>query len=654
MTASTIHRLPRVQVLSVRRLALRPLHYMLAFIAPAGEVRVDPEPPISFDWMLGLTLYGALCVALARLLPAPVPAAQPLFWLGLALLFGPPAARIAAPRVASAERLWLLLVLAEGTFALKFLVDPGGFVQFDEFLHWQAASDILENHRLFTPNPNLPVAPLYPGIALVTTALVSLTGFSVFVAGNLALMTFRALFIAALFAFYRRLTGSARLAGTGCLFYMGSSVYVMFDSQLAYESLAVAFMAAVLLAEIELSAPARPVSGLVVTGLLFGALTITHHTTAFFVTASLCAMAIFSCAGRGGKHARPALRAAGVAIGLAGAWLWFTWGAMEAYLGPTLGEAEEQLVSMLQGGEPRREFFHLDSDTIVAPIWLQAMAVGSVLVLALLLAHGFFISVAASARQGRSGWAGLLDVVLGRIGNGRLLFISVLALIWPLTLVLRMTPGGWQLGNRAAAYVFLGVGIVAAFGVARFWRHPGQRTAGLLTCLAASLVAVGGVFSGWGVAAVRSDYAVEGDALSIEPMGIDAANWTRQFLGAGKAFAADRDNRVLLATYGRQRIVPSVFGDAGVAYLYVLPIVSPQLIAEIKQSRLDYLLVDMRMTTDRPYLGSFFENGEPEEIRHAPLEPEPLLKWDAEPLVSRVFDDGFIRIYDVRALRNAP
>jgi len=136
-------------------------------------------------------------------------------------------------------------------------------------------------------------------------------------------------------------------------------------------------------------------------------------------------------------------------------------------------------------------------------------------------------------------------------------------------------------------------------------------------------------------------------------MGIDAASWTLRWLGSGHYFTADRDNRLLLATYGRQHVVPAIFGDPGAANLFIFSRVSRQLREEIAEAHMDYLLVDMRMTTRRPYLSEFFEKGEPEEIESAPLDPEPLLKWDQEPGVSRVFDDGWIRVYDVRGLQRA-
>ena len=168
-----------------------------------------------------------------------------------------------------------------------------------------------------------------------------------------------------------------------------------------------------------------------------------------------------------------------------------------------------------------------------------------------------------------------------------------------------------------------------------------------------AVVAVGGAISGWGTVAVRAEYHLEGDSLSIEPMGIDAASWTLRWLGSGNHFTADRDNKVLLATYGRQHIITGVLNDPSAAYLYISSVVSRQLLDEIKQANIDYLLVDMRMTTRRPYLSEFFEQGEPKEIESRTLDPESLLKWDNEPGVSRVFDDGWIRIYDVRGLQHA-
>jgi len=231
--------------------------------------------------------------------------------------------------------------------------------------------------------------------------------------------------------------------------------------------------------------------------------------------------------------------------------------------------------------------------------------------------------------------------------------VSLLALLWPLSVLLHLTTAGWELGNRMNAFAFIGAGLVAAFGVARFWRDRAQWTRGIIAGFALALIAVGGMINGWGTAAVRTQYRVEGDSLSVEPMGIDAAAWTARWLGPNQNFVTDRDNRVLLLTYGRQHIVTGSLSDATTADLFISPVIWEGLRDEIRDQRIDYLLVDMRLSTQPALVGTFFQPGEPAGLGLTPLDPTALKKWDGDERVSRVFDDGWIRIYDVRALQDA-
>jgi hypothetical protein len=618
------------------------------FIAPE-PIGCPPDPPReSLDWLLGLSLHASVCVMLARLMPGTAPHADQVFWLSVTLLFFPISVRIAAPQVARGERIWLLLVLAEATFALKALFDPTGFVVFDEFLHWRSADDILTTHRLFVPNDLLMISPFYPGLELVTTALVYLTGLTVFAAGNIVIAVCRAVFITALFTFFERITGSARLAGIGSLAYMGSTVYVMFDAQFAYESLAVAFMAVILMMEAETTARGATLPRTISLTLpLLAALAMTHHVTDYFTVAVLCGLAAMVLTLRRPRRMLPVAGAVATAL----AWVTFIGNPTSGYLGPSVAKGAQEFAEMMQGLGPHRELYHAEDGASSAPVWLRIGGIGSVLVLCVLLAFGFLTACAAAREpaSGRTGWYALLDLLRHRWDNPRLLLVSLLALLWPLSVLLHLTTAGWELGNRMNAFAFIGAGLVAAFGVARFWRARAQWTRGIVAGLALTLIAVGGVINGWGPAAVRTPYRVEGDALTVEPMGIDAAAWTARWL-PNQNFATDRDNSVLLLTYGRQHIVTDPPMTAG---LFISPVIWDGLRDEIGDQRIDYLLVDMRLSTQPALLGTFFESGEPDGLGLTPLDPTALQKWDGDERVSRVFDDGWIRIYDVRALQNA-
>ena len=114
-------------------------------------------PAQMWGWLFPLlvtTAMGLLVIALAanggRV---SAPWADPVFWLGLAIIFVPTAARVVSPRTQRIERIALLLVLGVGLSLVRVVEYPLWFTLVDEFQHWRTALDILATHHLFTPNP---------------------------------------------------------------------------------------------------------------------------------------------------------------------------------------------------------------------------------------------------------------------------------------------------------------------------------------------------------------------------------------------------------------------------------------------------------------------------------------------------------------------
>ena len=142
----------------------------------------------------------------------------------------------------------------------------------------------------------------------------------------------------------------------------------------------------------------------------------------------------------------------------------------------------------------------------------------------------------------------------------------------------------------------------------------------------------------------------EGDSLSLEPMSIEAAEWTKLWLGIGNRIASDRLNDILMSTYGRQDVVTSLYDRQDPGELFQQPEISAWDSEIIKTDRLDYLVTDLRLSTARAYVASYFGD----DAAGPQLDPQNLSKWDDAPGVSRVFDDGWINIYDVRNMSHAP
>ena len=57
------------------------------------------------------------------------------------------------------------------TFLILAYYSPDQFRFLDEFQHVQTAQTILTTHHLFHVNTSLPVSPQYPGLEIITSAV---------------------------------------------------------------------------------------------------------------------------------------------------------------------------------------------------------------------------------------------------------------------------------------------------------------------------------------------------------------------------------------------------------------------------------------------------------------------------------------------------
>ncbi len=582
-----------------------------------------------------------------------------LFWSGVILLVLPTASRAAWPLASRGERLALLLLLAESLFFYKLLYAPTEFVQFDEMLHWVTADDILDRHKLFLSNSLLPVSPSYPGIEILTTALANLTGLSVFAAANCVIAVLRGTFVTALFLFFEKICGSSRVAGVACLVYMGCSNFVAFDAMFAYESLGIVLALLTMLAEAEAATRAEAArSGpLVLIALLLASLAVTHHVSAFFCAAYLVGLLAIEAAQR---DDRAALRtrigvtagAAALAVAFPVLWIWLMDIPVSSYLGPVVQGGVTDLIAKLNGGSSDARQMFVGADGTQQPIGYRLLGFASTLLLAAGLATGFFRSLALSAAtSAASGWERLVAVRHRHWRNSRIVLLTIAAFGFPVSVAFRLTSAGWEIGNRMGAFVFVAVGLVVAVSVVHFWQVRITRWNQIVISLAIGIILLGGIATGSAGRALRGTYRVGADPESIEPMGIAATSWTRKWLGEGNRFSADRTNRSLLATYGQQDVITSIDDGVEVSRTFLSKDLSPETLYPIRHGKIDYLLVDLRLTTAPAVLGEYFEKNEPGH--GMPPLPSSLLKFDNSDRVGRVFDNGWIVIFDVRGLHAA-
>jgi hypothetical protein len=618
----------------------------------------DAEPrPANFEYIAILCLTASAALLLIVLghgagRRGEVDMAQLLFWSGVVLLVVPISLRVVWPRVARGERFFLLFLLVEALFYYKMVYAPTHLVHHDEFLHWIAATDLMTAHRLFLSNPLLEIGPSYPALEILTTAIANLTGLPLFAAGTLLVAVLRGVFITALFLFYEKIAGSARISAIACLVYMGCSTFILFEAMFSYESLGIVLCALIFAVEARsrdlVGRPRLRAVGLI--ALLLAALAVTHHLSAAYAAIYLGALAIIEALHRDGPmriEARFAVFTAILAIALPLLWMEARGIHLSGYLGPVVEDGIKTLLAKIHGTGGVHS-----SATVGAPsqpFGMRLVTLAGILLLSLGLATGFFRSLAMAAPRGlQAGWRPIRGILQRRWRDGHIVLLAILACSFPLSVAFRLTVGGWELGNRMGTLAFFGVGLLVAISVVHYWQG---RTPYGWRRIAPALVVVIIVLSGVTSSAldpIHGRYRVAADAQSIEPMGIETALWAREWLGAGNRFTADRVNRLLLASYGRQDVRVKIIEGVETGRLFEAEKPWPDELWALMRSDIDFLLVDLRLSTDLPVLGFYFEPWD--EGRGKPLPADALLKFNDVEGISRVYDNGFMVIYDVRGL----
>ncbi len=613
---------------------------------------VPPVPLSGLGWIGPVSLAvaaGLTLVAQAQLAGMyRTPGVQAFYAWGIVLMAFPVSLRVAWPGVSRSERLILVIILGMALYGIKITHSPLHYSMFDEFLHWISAQNIMESRHLFVPNPILPISPLYPGLEILTTALSNTSGLSIFAAGVLVIGIGRGAFLYALFLIAESLTGSSRVSALACVVFMANSNFAGFQALFAYESLAFDSMTLAFLAAVRLIGEERHSGFYLFLGVAFaGSTAVTHHLASYFCAGALTGLAAL-CLLQAGFARRSLLAAVLAAIAVAGdlAWWSFTGGAGSGYLGPFLESGFEEFLAFITRTSGRVPFSSAGGG-LQLPHWQKWAAMASFLLTCLGLATGFFRSL--NAGGGRISISGSWIVISWR--NSGLVFFTLLTLAFPLSILLRFTQSGWEIGNRMGTFVSLGVCIVVAIAIAGLWQGASQsRLRATLIAASLTIMIVGGVGLAWGLNTINHPYRVGADAQSIEAMGIGAAKWSRKWLGPGQRFAADRVNQILLATYGRQNPISTQLDGLDISGLVFAGDVWADELKIIKNARIDYVMVDLRLTQALPILGAYFEAGEDPSIHMIPPEPTALLKFNKIEGISRPFDNGAAIVYDVRYL----
>ena len=220
-----------------------------------------------------------------------------LFWIAECLFMVPAFVRLLGPATSRAERLTLLVLMGLFDYLPKFLRDPTAPVFHDELVHWHQAQVIFATGKAFEPTPLIPVIQYFPGLHVLTAEVQHMTGLSTFQVGSVLLAVLHALSLIGVSLIGERLFRSSYLAGICALVYSLNPGFVFFDSQFAYDSLAVPLAVWSIVCVVEMQSHREPAlrrAWFALGTVVALGCTVTHHLTTYALVVSLVITALGS------------------------------------------------------------------------------------------------------------------------------------------------------------------------------------------------------------------------------------------------------------------------------------------------------------------------------------------------------------------------
>ena len=558
---------------------------------------------------------------------APVP-----FWLGWVGSFLALALVVTSPSLSTRARLGVVLLQAAQQSMVRWMYSPLSFRFPDELQHWRTAVDILSFQHLFHTNPTLPVSPVFPGLEELATSLVSISHIGLFPAGLIVASTAHITLAAATFYLYRRVTGRDSIAGIAAFLFALNPLHAGFDTQFIYEAPALLFGVVVLEIAVSDRPRLRVESGIALACL--AGLVVTHHLTAAVIIATLAALGIATAfSTRLGLTARRLLWFCLAGVVMATAWVLGKAQPVLTYLGVPLHRV---VTGILHFGDV--------SGTVALPAtsgggpetWLTVL--GTLITASLVVSGGALLW-----RRAPIGSVGPLPRAFALCAFS---YFGVLG-------VREFAPDGAEMAGRLLTFAALFTAVPMAFALVPDLTSsvPGRfmRVARPVAVAAMLGIFLGSMMSGWPAPweQIPGTFHVGGFESGVDRQNMTAVQWFGTHVGPNKRIACDVTSCALLGAYAEAHPIPdepSVFYAARV---------DRSVVGTMRHRQIAYLFVDLRMSTQKPVTGQFFQvpNGR-DGAQEGPVPRASLTKFQHVPGINLIYDSGMIEIFQVQRLPN--
>jgi hypothetical protein len=624
---------------------------------PAPDVAEAEEPPSRahpfaagpfVTWLMpwACATVGALLIALAYSMASNDGTGTKyfaVFWIGALLLFVPAAAVITSRRITSRLRFGWLLVFGLFTDVPKLLRDPAQPLFHDEIAQWRQTANLAASGHLFQPNYIIGIVARFPGLHIVTAAISDSTGLTVWQSAVFIIVIAHVMSVFGAYALGEAVFGSERAGAIVALVYSLNSSFMYFDTEFAYESLAMPFFlwAIACLARAHKARTDRErfawAAGAVLAA--FGVIT-THHLTTVIMSGLLLLICITTLiAAKRGIVSKAVAWTTGavtaIVVGAAASWLILVAPGTFAYLSPYFGNGLSQLFDVFSNKGGERSLFQGATEpsyekysSYTVPLMAFALV---------LLALWLWRKTPRSVRR----------------DEPMRLALMVFGLLYFPSLPFILVEFGAEGARRSWGFTYIGVAtlvtpvVLIALDRIRTLRGRAVLAAGTAALLVASDAFVGNVAAGLDTYyRFPGPFVFGSDTRSVSAELVGLASWFNNDIGTQQHIISDRyTDLVLVRDADAEPASPAISFPTYDLYFNVGPPGS-YLVYELSSSGYAYLIIDKRMSHELPEVGVFFEPDEPYAYQGSdPITQANLDRYDYLPWTTEVFDSDDYAVY---------